>query len=128
MVILLAEHFKDDQPIFLQIAELIEESIIEDNHRAHQQIPSTNEFAKHYKINPATAAKGTNLLVDQGILYKKRGVGMFVTEEARSIVLEKRQHHFYDHYVLPLLDEAQRIDLPKEKLNKWIEERYYNED
>ena len=124
----MSERIKGDQPIFIQIAELVEASIVEETYQAHQQVPSTNEFAKHYQINPATAAKGINLLVDEGILYKKRGVGMFVSEEAKSIILKKRQNNFYDHYVLPLLQEAQRIHLPKKKLNKWIEEGFEDEN
>lgn len=125
---LLTERLKEDQPIFLQIAELIETSIVEETYQADDQIPSTNEFAKHYQINPATAAKGTNLLVDQEILYKKRGVGMFVTEQAKSIIMKKRQERFYDYFVSPLIDEAKMIQLPKEQLFKWIEEELNNED
>lgn len=124
----MTEKLKEDQPIFIQIAELIETSIVEETYLAHDQVPSTNEFAKHYQINPATAAKGTNLLVDQGILYKKRGVGMFVTDQAKTIIMKKRQERFYDYFVLPLVEEARMIQLPKEQLFKWIEEELNDED
>lgn len=125
---LLSDRLRQDQPIFLQIAELIEASILEDTYLANDQVPSTNEFAKHYQINPATAAKGTNLLVDQGILYKKRGVGMFVTEEAKAIIMKKRQNRFYDLYALPLIEEAKRIQVSKKQIIKWVEEGFKNED
>lgn len=124
----MTERLNEDQPIFIQIAELIETSIVEERYFAHDQVPSTNEFAKHYQINPATAAKGTNLLVDQGILYKKRGVGMFVTDEAKTIIMKKRQERFYDYFVSPLIEEARMIQLPKEQLFRWIEEELKNED
>ncbi|MBE3558523.1 MAG: GntR family transcriptional regulator [Ktedonobacteraceae bacterium] len=68
----------DSRPIFVQIAERIENDIINGEIPEETQVPSTNQFASFYHINPATAAKGINLLVDQGILYKKRGLGMFV--------------------------------------------------
>ncbi|BAM47000.1 GntR family transcriptional regulator [Amphibacillus xylanus] len=119
---------KDDQPIFIQIAELIETSIADETYLAHDQVPSTNEFAKHYQINPATAAKGINLLVDQGILYKKRGVGMFVTDEAKEIIFKKRRERFYDHFIIPLVEEAKMIQLTKDQLINWIEEELKYED
>ncbi|SHN22250.1 GntR family transcriptional regulator [Gracilibacillus kekensis] len=120
----MTERLKEDQPIFQQIAEMIETTIVEGELQASDKIPSTNEFAKHYQINPATAAKGINLLVNQEIIYKKRGVGMFVSEKARDIVIKKRKEQFYDQYVQPMLKEATRIELSEEQLTKWIKEVY----
>src|ERR1700710_2074877 len=74
----------DSRPIFLQIAEAIENDILAGNLAEEAQVPSTNEFAAFYRINPATAGKGVNLLVDEGILYKKRGIGMFVATGAKE--------------------------------------------
>ncbi|WP_336283955.1 GntR family transcriptional regulator [Natronobacillus azotifigens] len=124
----LTDRLRDDRPIFQQIAEFIETSIVSGDLEKEEQIPSTNEFAKHYQINPATAAKGINLLVDQGIIYKKRGVGMFVTGSAKTIILQKRKDRFYDQYVKPLLQEAQRIELTETQLTNWIKEGLKNED
>ncbi|SER48455.1 DNA-binding transcriptional regulator YhcF, GntR family [Gracilibacillus ureilyticus] len=118
----MSERLNEDQPIFQQIAELIETNIAEGEMKANDKIPSTNEFAKHYQINPATAAKGINLLVDQEIIYKKRGVGMFVTENAKNIILKKRKSHFFDQYVKPMLKEAERIGINKDQLISWIGE------
>ena len=109
-------------PLFQQIAEMIETSIVEDNLKANEKVPSTNELAKYYQINPATAAKGINLLVDQGIIYKRRGVGMFVSNEAKEIILTKKQDNFYDQYVKPMLEEAERINFNREIIIQWIEE------
>lgn len=110
----------DDRPIFAQIAERIENDIIDGTLPEESQVPSTNQFAAFFKINPATAGKGVNLLVDQGILYKKRGIGMFVAEGARQKLLEKRQEQFYEHYVSKLLQEAKKLDIPNERLIEMI--------
>ncbi|SFB16678.1 DNA-binding transcriptional regulator YhcF, GntR family [Lentibacillus halodurans] len=106
----------DNKPIFLQIKEQLEDSIINGTVQPGERVPSTNEFAKYYQINPATAAKGTNELVDEGILVKRRGVGMFVTENAKAILIEKRKQTFYEHYVLPLKNEAAKLNIHKSEL------------
>lgn len=111
-----------DKPIFQQIAEKVESGILEQSISEGDRVPSTNEFAKHYQINPATAAKGINLLVDEGIIYKKRGIGMFVAEGARDIVLGKRKRAFYQDYIVPLKKEALKIGLSSEEINHLINE------
>ncbi|QKY68251.1 GntR family transcriptional regulator [Lentibacillus sp. CBA3610] len=110
----------ENKPIFMQIKEQLEDSIINGTVKPGERVPSTNEFAKHFQINPATAAKGTNELVDEGILVKRRGVGMFVTEEAESILIEKRKQTFYEHYVLPLKDEAAKLKINKDELMEMV--------
>lgn len=111
----------DGRPIFVQIAERIEDDIIEGGLPEESQVPSTNQFAVFYKINPATAAKGVNLLVDEGILYKKRGIGMFVAEGARSIVIEKRKEQFFEQYVVTMIREAERLGITAEQLTDMIQ-------
>lgn len=106
----------ENKPIFLQIKEQIEDSIIEESLVAGERAPSTNEFAKFYQINPATAGKGINELVLEGILLKKRGVGMFVTEEAKEIIIEKRKQTFYENYFLPMKKEAQKLQMKEQEL------------
>ena len=101
----------DEQPIFLQIYEGIEDAIVSGAFQEEGQIPSITEFSVTYKINPATALKGVSLLVDEGILYKKRGVGMFVSRGARAQVRAKRRTQFYDRYVMQMLEEAKRLSL-----------------
>ncbi|WP_100373970.1 GntR family transcriptional regulator [Bacillus sp. FJAT-45037] len=112
--------FDDSRPIFIQVAEQISDNIIHDDLPEGAQVPSTNQFAKHYQINPATAAKGINLLVDQGILFKRRGVGMFVAEGAREKLLEERRQKFQQDFIVPLLHEAEKLRLPKEALLEMI--------
>jgi DNA-binding transcriptional regulator YhcF (GntR family) len=101
----------ETRPIFQQIAEQIENDIISGALPEETQVPSTNEFAAFHRINPATAGKGVNLLVDDGILYKKRGIGMFVAEGARARLVAKRRDQFREQYVAPLLAEAAKLGI-----------------
>jgi DNA-binding transcriptional regulator YhcF (GntR family) len=110
----------DSRPIFVQIAERIEDDIIEKRLPEETQVPSTNQFAAFYQINPATAAKGVNLLVEQGILYKKRGIGMFVASGARTRLIEKRKAEFYNQYVVTILQEAEKLGITPEQLTEMI--------
>ncbi|HLR61432.1 MAG TPA: GntR family transcriptional regulator [Lentibacillus sp.] len=110
----------ENKPIFMQIKEHLEDAIINGTINPGERVPSTNEFAKHYQINPATAAKGTNELVDEGILVKRRGVGMFVTEDAETILIGKRKQTFYEHFVLPLKDEAAKLKINKSELLEMV--------
>ena len=112
----------ESRPIFLQIAEQIENDVISGALPEETQVPSTNEFAAFHRINPATAGKGVNLLVDNGTLYKKRGIGMFVAEGARSRLIDARRERFRTQYVTPLLAEAQKLDITPEQLAAMIRE------
>ena len=115
------EHLTDSKSIYLQISEMIETDILRGILLEEEQVPSTNELARRYTINPATAAKGINLLVDEGILYKKRGIGMFVASGALQKLKEKRQEEFFQQYVLPLVQEAKRLNIEPQTLREWIE-------
>lgn len=108
--------------IYLQIANLVEENILKDILLEEERAPSTNELARFYNINPATAAKGINLLADEGILYKKRGIGMFVATGAKEIIQQKRRGAFYTNYILPLAEEAKNLQLNSAELQTMLEE------
>lgn len=110
----------DSKPIYLQIKEQLEDSIMNESIKANERVPSTNEFAAFYKINPATAAKGINELVAEQILYKQRGVGMFVTEDARNIIIDKRKKTFYRNYMLPLKNEARKLNISLDELQEML--------
>ena len=101
----------EGRALFLQIAEQVEDSIVDGSLPEEAQAPSTNELAAFYRINPATAAKGVNMLVDSGILYKRRGIGMFVATGAREALLARRRAAFAESFVRPLLAEAARLGL-----------------
>ncbi|MEX5236799.1 GntR family transcriptional regulator [Kocuria arenosa] len=102
---------EEGRPLFVQIAEQVEDSIVDGSLAEEAQAPSTTELAAFYRINPATAAKGVNMLVDKKVLYKRRGIGMFVAPGARDLLLEERRSAFARRYVQPLLVEARKIGL-----------------
>lgn len=107
---------KSDIPIFLQIAQSIEDNIIKGIYKEETQIPSTTEISIAFKINPATVAKGFNLLVNENIIYKKRGVGMFVCENAREKLIKNRRESFYRNFVVGILDEAKKLDIKTDEI------------
>lgn len=111
----------DQSLIYLQIAQMLEDNILRGVYREEEQVPSTNELARGYNINPATAAKGINLLVGDGILYKKRGIGMFVSQGAGERVRQNRKAAFYDGYVKPLVKEGASLALTGEELLDMIQ-------
>ena len=115
------EILTQEKSIYLQIAEMIETDILRNILLEEERVPSTNELAKLYAINPATAAKGVNILVDEGVLYKKRGIGMFVATGAKEGILNRRRNEFYGNYVKKLLEEAASIGLDKDEVIKLIQ-------
>lgn len=110
----------ESRPIFVQIAEQIESDIISGVLGEETQVPSTNEFAAFYRINPATAGKGVNVLVDDGILYKKRGIGMFVAQGSRARLVAKRRDQFTTQFVRPLVEEAAKLGITASQLADMI--------
>jgi GntR family transcriptional regulator len=118
----LNQSFDDNKPIFLQIKDRIEDQIVNDQLKEHDQIPSTTQLVNFYKINHLTIAKGINLLVDAGIIYKKRGVGMFVAEGAKQKLLEQRKEMFVDQYMLPMLQEADKLGITEGEITKLIKQ------
>ncbi|WP_460798116.1 GntR family transcriptional regulator [Microbacterium sp. GXF0217] len=114
---------EEGKALFLQIAEQIEDSIVDGSLAEESKAPSTNELAAFYRINPATAAKGVAMLTDKGVLYKQRGIGMFVTAGARNLLLGERRSAFADRYIDPLLAEARTLGLGAEDLAALLRER-----
>ena len=112
-------NLNDSTSIYLQIAAMLEDNIVRDLLLEEEQAPSTNELAKAFSINPATALK---LLVDEGILYKKRGIGMFVAAGSKQKIIQKRKDSFFETYVRSLVDEARTLAIGKEELMAMIEQ------
>lgn len=105
------ERLTEQKSIYLQIGEMIETDILRGILLEEEQVPSTNELARLYSINPATAAKGVNLLVDEGVLYKKRGIGMFVSPGAAERIRDRRKQEFYQLRLKELLAEARSLGI-----------------
>ena len=98
-------------PLFVQVAERLAEDIADGTLAEGERVPSTNELAAYYRINPATAAKGINMLTDDGLLEKRRGIGMFVAAGARVRLLAERHKQFAERFVEPLVAEASRLGM-----------------
>ena len=116
-------HFNPDgeKPIYVQMAEWIEENILSGAFPEETQIPSTTDISAQYKINPATALKGMNILVDKGIIYKKRGLGMFVSEGAAEKLRSERKQEFFEKFVKSLMSEAEKLGITKNEVIDMIE-------
>jgi GntR family transcriptional regulator len=116
-----------EKPIFIQIAEQLEDSIFTGIFPEETKIPSTNEISALLNINPHTVLKGMNMLVDEEIIYKKRGLGMFVREGAVKKIRIKRQEQFFGQYIAPMIEEASKLEMTREEIISLIERGYGNE-
>jgi Predicted transcriptional regulators len=114
-------NFDDSKSIYLQIAEAIEDDILKDILEEEGQVPSTTQMAVTYRINPATAAKGVNMLVDEGIIYKKRGIGMFVAAGSKEKIIAKRKEDFYEKYVVTMVEEAKKLGINQNDIITMLE-------
>lgn len=114
------QQLTEEKSIYLQISQMIETDILRGILLEEERVPSTNELAKLYTINPATAAKGVNLLVDEGILYKRRGIGMFVAPGAAEKIRQRRRQEFYQVHLAQLLAEASSLGITREELIRQI--------
>lgn len=108
------------KPIYIQIAEWIETEILNESFKEDDKVYSQYKLAELFTINPATAAKGLNLLSDERILYTKRGLGKFVTADARDIIMEKRKNHTLKGLVQDLALEAERLQVSEDELIKLL--------
>lgn len=116
-----------EKPIFIQIAEQLEDLIFTGVFPEETKIPSTNEIAALLSINPHTVLKGMNMLVDEEIIYKKRGLGMFVKGGAVEKIRKKRKSQFYRQYIQTLISEAMKLQMSKEDIISLIERGYDDE-
>jgi DNA-binding transcriptional regulator YhcF (GntR family) len=110
----------DGAPIFSQVAEHLVQEIADGAMAEGERVPSSNELAAYYRINPATAAKGINVLIESGLLEKRRGIGMFVATGARGRLLEDRRNRFTERYVEPMVAEADRLGIDADTLANLI--------
>ncbi len=114
-------NLENEKPIYIQLADWISDNILSGQFKEEEQIPSTTEISVTYKVNPATALKGVNLLVEKNVVYKKRGLGMFVSDGAVEILKKERQCEFYDNFVKVMICEAKKLGLTKDEIIKLIE-------
>ncbi|WOC32979.1 MULTISPECIES: GntR family transcriptional regulator [Caproicibacterium] len=118
--------FQEDQPIFQQLAHQLENGILSGAYSEGSQVPSITEYSVLYKINPATALKGINLLVDAGLLYKKRGIGMFVAKGAQEQLRRQRRESFYRDFIDKAIKEAKNLGLTESELTEMMKRGFEN--
>lgn len=109
-------HFDDASPIYLQIAEEIRTQILSGDLAEGARLTSTTEYATRYRINPATANKAVSLLVDEGLVVKRRGIGMFVTQGALERLRRSRRTTYTDDVLHPALDTGLALGLSPAEL------------
>ncbi|MFC6259411.1 GntR family transcriptional regulator [Levilactobacillus fujinensis] len=117
-------NFDSPEPIYLQVAEQVEEAIFTGIYQAGEQVPSTTEMSKEFHINPATVLKGINRLVAAGVIEKRRGVGMFVTATAEATIREKRRSQFSERFVDGFTTEAKKLNLSEDELIDLVKHSY----
>ncbi len=123
----MANLFHSNKPIFIQVREKIEDDIVNNVLKEGEQAPSTNQLVNFYKINHVTVSKGINQLVDEGILFKKRGIGMFVAEGAREKLIAKRKEAFLNNHLVHLVSEAKKIGLSEKDVQQLIKKTWNKE-
>jgi GntR family transcriptional regulator len=112
----MTQHFQSEKPIFIQIREKVEDQIVRGSLKEGDQAPSTTQLVNFYKVNHVTVAKGMNQLVEAEILYKKRGIGMFVAEGAQQKLLQNRKENFASVYLKSMILEAEKLKFSEAEL------------
>ena len=116
------EPFDDSSPIYLQIADRIRRSVLSGELREGDQVMSTTQYATTHRINPATAAKAMGLLVDEGLIHKRRGIGMFVSDGAREQLRTARRESYWEQVMQPALDDARALGITTDEIIIWLKE------
>ena len=118
------ENLAESLPIYIRIVQGIKDAILAGEVKEDEQLASTTYLSKEYKINIATVNKAINLLVDEGLVYKKRGIGMFVKKGALEMLIKERRDTFKDRYIVATLKEAKRLNYTTEELQQIVKEAY----
>nr|WP_156876100.1 GntR family transcriptional regulator [Clostridium kluyveri] len=115
-----------EKPMFVQIIDMIKDDILNGTYNVDDLIISTPQIAKLLSVNPTTAQKAISVLTDRGIIYKKRGVGMAVTKEAKEMILSEREKEFFDNIIPNFINEARKIGIPDMELLDIVKEHLHD--
>ena len=118
------ENLVNSLPIYIRIVEGVKDAILEGKVKEESQLASTTYLSKQYNINIATVNKAINILVDQGLVYKKRGIGMFVKKGAINQLVKERREAFKERYIIATLKEAKKLNYTTEELQQLVKEAY----
>lgn len=114
----------ENLPIYIRINEGIKDAILSGQLQEEKQLPSTTYLSKEYDLNIATVNKAINTLVDEGIVFKKRGIGMFVSRGATQKLIKERRKTYKERYIKATLIEAKRLGYTSEELQALVKEAY----
>jgi DNA-binding transcriptional regulator YhcF (GntR family) len=114
----------NDRPIFLQIKEAIEGDILTGLLAPDDQIPSNSQLVSFFGVNPVTVHRGVSLLLEEGVIYKKRGLGMFVSPQAPALLREQRRESFERDFVAPLAQQAALLGISRDTLHNLIDNHW----
>lgn len=120
--------FDSDTPIYLQIAEMIREAILAGDIQEGEAIPSVRQISVEQNLNPQTVLNATQLLINENLIEKKRGLGMFVTDGARSQLQKSESERFRQQEIPGLIDRAKLLNISKDKLVQMVEESFQEEE
>ena len=123
----MSTNFDSTKAIYLQLADLVRESIMSGTLKSGETIPSVRQMSAEYRLNPQTILNATQLLVNEGLLEKRRGQGYFVTAPAQEVLKESGVIQFEDVIVPDMIKQARMLNISKDKLCKMIEEKYNQE-
>lgn len=105
-----------DKPVYIKIMEMIENDILSGVYKTDDIIISTTQISKLLSVNPTTSVKAISNLTEEGILYKRRGIGMCVSDGAREKILTRRKKEFLSETVSAFLDEAKKLGISENEL------------
>ncbi|MFI6425633.1 GntR family transcriptional regulator [Promicromonospora sp. NPDC050880] len=112
--------FDGPEPIYVQIAQMIRAQVLAGELKEEEQVMSTTQFATTFRINPATAQKAFAGLVDEGVLYKRRGLGMFVAPQARERLLDDHRRRYFEEVLAPALQQADLLGIPRDEVVAYV--------
>ena len=118
------KNLAESLPIYVKIVSGIEEAILSGRLKEDSQLPSTTYISKEYGININTVNKGVNELVKLGLIYHKRGIGMFVKKGAVKKLVAARRKTFQERYVRATLVEAKRLNYTVDELQSIVKQAY----
>lgn len=108
--------FNDSVPIYLQLKEEIENAIITDSLKEEESLPSIRSLAAQYRLNPQTISNAINELLNEGVIFKKRGIGMFVEKGAKAKLKKRKNQEFRNKDLIKLVEKSKSLGITKEEL------------
>ena len=116
--------FNNQKPLYIQLIAIIEEAILNDVLKSDEAIPSIRVLAKDYRLNPLTVTNAIDNLVDGGILYKKRGIGMFVSDNAKNMIKEQQFDSFKTNELVSTIERAKLLGVSKQETESIVDKVY----